>query len=168
MVLIDKESLMEEEKSKTQKKRKAEQLKKLGEDLVSLSDKKLRALPIPDHLMQAIMAAKEIKSFGAKKRQALFIGKLIRGIDHEVISDALKKAQDVDKAKSAEFHQMEKWRERLLQEGHDALTEFVRLHQPDDVQKLRHLIKKANIDLKNEKNTGANKALFQEIRRILS
>lgn len=159
---------MEEEKSKTQKKRDADQLKKLGEDLVELSDKKLKELPIPDHLMQAIKVAKEIKSFGAKKRQALFIGKLIRGIDHEVITNALKKAQDADKAKSAEFHQMEKWRERLLKDGNEALTEFVQIHQPDDVQKLRQLIKKANIDLKNEKNTGASKALFQEIRRILS
>tara|TARA_Y100000588_G_C14152722_1_gene881262 strand:+ start:295 stop:774 length:480 start_codon:yes stop_codon:yes gene_type:complete len=159
---------MEEEKSKSQKKRDAYQLKQLGVELVALSDKKLNQLPIPEHLMKAIMVAKEIKSFGAKKRQALFIGKLIRSIEHEAIVETLKKIQDADRAKSAEFHQMEQWRARFLKEGNAALTAFVEQYQPDDLQKLRQLIKKAQTDINNQKNTGASKALFQEIRRIMS
>ena len=56
---------MEDPVSKSQKKRDANDLKKLGVDFIGLSLEKLDLLPLTDNLRQAIVAAKTIKSNGA-------------------------------------------------------------------------------------------------------
>ena len=70
-------------------------------------------------------------------------------------------------ATTAEFHEMETWRMRLIKDGKDALTEFIATYKPDDVQHLRQLIKKAVEEQTKEKHTGASKALFRYLRSCL-
>ena len=66
---------MEEPISKSQKKRDADALQKIGVELVALSLEKLDTLPLPDNLRRAIIEAKSLKSHGAIRRQAQLIGK---------------------------------------------------------------------------------------------
>jgi ribosome-associated protein len=155
---------MEELASKTQKKREAELLKKMGVAFIDLSLTKLDSLPLPDNLRKAIIDAKSIKSHGAKRRQAQLIGKLMRAADFEAIQAAYEQILDEENAVTADFHDVELWRDRLIQEGKEALTEFIDLYQPDEVQQLRQLIKKAVDDRLKEKNSGAAKALFRYLR----
>lgn len=155
---------MDEPVSKSQKKRDADALQKIGVKLIDLSFKKLDSLPLPDNLYKAITDAKLIKSHGAKRRQAQLIGKLMRAADFDAIVDAYEQILDEDSAVTASFHEIELWRDKLIHEGKDALTEFIDTHQPEDVQQLRQLIKKAVDDQKNEKNTGAAKSLFRFLR----
>lgn len=155
---------MDEEVSKSQKKRDAEALQKVGVKLVALSLAKLNSLPLPDNLYKAINDAKLIKSHGAKRRQAQLIGKLMRAADFEAILAAYELLLDEDSAVTAGFHEVELWRDKLINEGKDALTEFIDAYHPDDVQQLRQLIKKAVDDQQKEKNTGAAKALFRYLR----
>lgn len=155
---------MEELTSKSQKKRDADFLQKIGVELINLSMAKLDALPLTDSLYKAIKEAKNIKSHGAKRRQAQLIGKLMRAADSEAIIAAYNKLLDEDSATTADFHEVELWRTKLINEGKDALTEFISLYEPDDVQHLRQLIKKAIDDQLKEKNTGAAKALFRYLR----
>lgn len=155
---------MNEPVSKSQKKRDADALQKLGVELVGLSYTKLDSLPLPDTLYKAISDAKSIKSHGAKRRQAQLIGKLMRAADHEAIVEAYEQILEEDSAVTANFHGVELWRDKLINEGKDALTEFIDNYQPDDVQHLRQLIKKAVDDKAKEKNTGAAKALFRYLR----
>ena len=155
---------MDEEVSKSQKKREAESLKKMGLAFVDLSLTKLDSLPLPDNLRKAIIDAKSIKSHGAKRRQAQLIGKLMRSADFEAIEAAYQQILDEDSSVTADFHEVELWRDKLIQEGKDALTEFIDLYQPEEVQQLRQLIKKAVDDRLKEKNSGAAKALFRYLR----
>lgn len=155
---------MDESVSKSQKKREAEFLRKTGVAFVDLSISKLDLLPLPDNLRQAILDAKLIKSHGAKKRQALLIGKLMRAADYEAILETYDQIQQEDSAVSADFHEVERWRDLLIHQGKDSLTEFIATYHPEDVQKLRQLIKKAVEDELKEKNTGAAKALFRYLR----
>lgn len=158
---------MDEPKSKSQLKRDAELLQKVGMKLVELSQDKLDKLPLPDTLKQAIITAKSIRSHGATRRQAQLIGKLMRAADSDEIVAAYEQMMAEESALTAEFHQLEIWRERLINNDRAALTEFIELYQPDDVQKLRQLIKKAIDDQQNEKNTGANRALFRYLRSLM-
>lgn len=158
---------MEEEVSKSQKKRDAEHLKKLGVKLIELSPGKLTELPLPDNLFKAIIEAKSIKSHGAKRRQAQLIGKLMRSADFESIIAAYEQMLDEDSATTANFHEVERWREKLIHEGKESLTEFIDLYHPQDLQQLRQLIKKAVDDQHHEKNTGAAKALFRYLRAYI-
>ncbi|WP_454781508.1 ribosome biogenesis factor YjgA [Legionella sp. WA2022007384] len=158
---------MDEPVSKSQKKRDADFLQKMGVKLIDLSLSKLELLPLPDNLYKAIIDAKSIKSHGAKRRQAQLIGKLMRAAEHEEILAAYDRLLEEESAVTASFHEVEHWRDRLINEGKDALTAFIEGYHPEDVQHLRQLIKKAIDDQQKEKNTGAAKALFRYLRSII-
>ncbi|KTD18802.1 alpha helix protein [Legionella lansingensis] len=159
---------MEESKSKSQKKRDADALQKIGVKLIALSSNKLDTLPLPANLRQAIMDAKTIKSHGAIRRQAQLIGKLMRAADSEAILTAYQSIVAEDSAQTAAFHDLEEWRERLIDdEGNEALTEFLSIYQPADMQQLRQLIKKAKEERITNKSSGAAKALFRFLRSCL-
>lgn len=158
---------MDEQVSKSQKKREADFLQKTAVKFIDLNTAKLDLLPLTDTLRKAIVDAKTIKSHGAKRRQAQLIGKLMRAADYEAILAAYEQILDEDSAVTANFHEVEQWRDRLIQDGKEALTEFIDHYQPEDVQQLRQLIKKAADDQIKEKNTGAAKALFRYLRSAI-
>lgn len=158
---------MEDIKSKSQKKREADALQKVGVKLISLSMDKLETLPLSQPLKQAIIQAKGLRSHGAIRRQAQLIGKLMRAGDSEAIIEAYDQLMAQDSAQTASFHAVEQWRERLVKEGNEALTDFVNQYQPADVQHLRQLIKKAIEEHQKQKNLGASKALFRFLRACL-
>lgn len=158
---------MEEPVSKSQKKRDADILQKTAVQFIDLSMAKIDSLPLTDNLRKAIIDAKSIKSHGAKRRQAQLIGKLMRAADYEAIIAAYEQILDEESAVTASFHEVELWRDRLINEGKDALTEFIDAYQPDELQVLRQLIKKAVDDQLKEKNTGAAKALFRYLRSTI-
>lgn len=158
---------MDELKSKSQKKREAEALQKIGVELVGLSKAKLDLLPLSDNLKRAIVEAKSLTSHGAVKRQAQLIGKLLRADEHEAILEGYAGLLADDNAQTAKFHGLERWRERLILEGKDALTAFIEEFHPTDVQQLRQLIKKAVDEQSKGAHTGASKALFRHLRLYL-
>jgi ribosome-associated protein len=158
---------MDELISKSQKKRDADALQKVGVALVGLSVSKLNQLPLPDNLYKAIIDAKLIKSNGAKRRQAQLLGKLMRASDSEAILTAYEQIMEEDSAVTAGFHEIELWRDKLINKGKEALTEFIDVYHPDDMQKLKQLIKKSTDDLLKETNTGAAKALFRYLRSVI-
>lgn len=158
---------MDEQASKSQKKREADSLQKIGVKLIDLSLTKLDLLPLSDNLYKAILDAKSIKSHGAKRRQAQLIGKLMRAADFDAIIAAYNHLLEEDSAVTLSFHEVEKWRDKLLHEGKEALTSFIETYHPEEVQQLRQLIKKAVDDEQKEKNTGAAKALFRFLRSYI-
>lgn len=163
--------------SKSQKKRDADALKKIGVELVALSETQLAQLPLPEPLLQAILEAKRLSSHGAKKRQMQLIGKWMRLADHPSILAAYADLKAESNTQTAHFRAIEAWRRRLLEEGKSALTAFVDCYQPEDVQHLRGLIKKAlqecaldpSLDHASPKpHRGASTALFRYLRRLMS
>jgi len=159
---------MEESKSKSQKKRDADALQKVGVQLIALSMTKLDLLPLSDPLKKAIVDAKSLRSNGAIRRQAQLIGKLMRSDNSEEILAAYQQLLAEESAQTAAFHELEQWRERLIHEGKDALTAFINAFHPQDVQQLRQLIKKAVDEHQRQQHTGASKALFRYLRSCLS
>lgn len=80
-----------EYKSRTQKKKEAQALQRLGEQLVALPSGKLAAMELPDELLAAIEFARKIKSRGARRRQIQYIGVIMRNIDAQPIQTALER-----------------------------------------------------------------------------
>ena len=72
--------------SRTQLKNESRDLQKLGEALLDLRADAFHALPLPDFLREAVADAKQVKSFGAKRRQLQYIGKLMRRLDAEEVA----------------------------------------------------------------------------------
>jgi ribosome-associated protein len=158
---------MDDELSKSEKKRQADALQEVGTQLVGLSLPLLQSLPLPDKLYQAIVEAKAMKSHGAIRRQAQFIGKLMRKADYEAILAAYAQLQEEASAKTAHFHEVEHWRDQLISEAPDALTAFIAAYPTTEIQQLRHLIKKAKEAQTKPDTGGAAKALFRYLKDLM-
>ena len=106
----------DERPSKGARKRASQELQELGEQLIELPDALLEALPLPDSLRDAVLAARRFVSHGAQVRQRQYIGKLMRKIDTEAIRAALEAHRQKENAATRQFKRIEQWRERLLRD----------------------------------------------------
>lgn len=150
--------------SKSKRKEDMLALQKIGESLIKLKEAQLATMDLPDNLLTAIQEIKSLTSNEAKRRQLQYIGKIMRQIDPELIKQALKRIEFIHEKNTEEFHQIEEWRTKLLEHGDDALNSFLVDYPEVDRQQLRQLIRNAQHDRKNNKNTGAEKALFKYLR----
>ena len=71
----------EEFVSKTKRKQELLELQAFGASLVDLPNAVLDQLGLEEDLLRAILEAKQMKSHGARRRQLLYVGKLMRDID---------------------------------------------------------------------------------------
>ena len=109
--------------SKTEQKKAVQRFAALGEQLASLSVNQIKKLPIDESLKDALLELGQISSFEARRRQYQRIGKLLRHEDESVLMGALSPRQGAKKQA-----QLMRWLERLLQQGDQALNEFVRTY----------------------------------------
>ena len=84
----------QEGRGRSARKRASHELTKLGEALITLRSEQLAALALPELLAEAVAEARRLTSFGAKRRQTLFIGKLMRKLDEDSVA-AIRKAIEV-------------------------------------------------------------------------
>ena len=152
--------------SKTKIKKQMHELQDLGEELVGLSKEHLAKVEIPDSLRLAVRDVKKMKSFGAIKRQMQYIGKLMRDVDPEPIRAKLAEWNGTSRQHIAWLHQVERWRDRLLEEP-EALTELLATCPGADVQHLRNLIRNALKEKELNKPPKSYREIFQILRDII-
>lgn len=152
--------------SKTKIKKQMHDLQDLGEELVGLSKEHLAEIDIPDNLRLAVREVKKIKSFGAIKRQMQYIGKLMRDVDPAPIQAKLSEWNGTSRQHIAWLHQVERWRDRLLEEP-DALTELLAAYPGADVQHLRTLIRNAIKEKEQNKPPKSFREIFQVLRDLI-
>ena len=150
--------------SKSQRKQDMLVLQKIGESLIKLTEEQLATIELPDNLLTAIQHIKSLTANEAKRRQLQYIGKLMRQIDAESIQEALKRIEMIHEKDIGRFHHIEEWRTRLLVNGDEVLNAFLNDYPNVERQQLRQLIRNAQQDRKNNKNTGAEKTLFKYLR----
>jgi ribosome-associated protein len=85
------EGEVEEWRGRSARKRASHELTRLGEELTALRPDQVASLALPEQLEDAVAEARRLTSFGAKRRQAQFIGKLMRKLDEESVA-AIRKA----------------------------------------------------------------------------
>ena len=150
--------------SKSQRKREMHALQDMGAELVELPSVQLDKLPLSDRLRDAIDQCKEIRSHEAHRRQLQFIGKLLRDVDIEPLQQALEQLRQSAKIANQKFHQLERWRDRLIAEGDDALNAFLSEYPHADRQQLRQLIRTAQKEAAQNKPPAAARELFRTLR----
>lgn len=146
--------------SKSQRKRDALALRKLGRTLVGLAEAELQKLPLPEPLAQAVRAARAL-SRSALQRQLKYIGRLLREMDAEPIGQALEQVLHGTGQADAEFHRLERWRDRLIAEGDSALEEFLTRFPTADRSHLRQLVRNARKERAQDRSPRAARALFR-------
>lgn len=158
---------MEDTKSKSQVKREMKVLQDLGAELVGLGKERLAELPLDGSLREAISLAREIKAHGGRKRQLKYIGKLLRSRDTEAIRHALQQHRERDRRAAARFHQVEQWRDRLLNDGDAALEELLQSYPRADRQQIRILMRNAAKESAVGKPPAAARTLFRLLRQLI-
>ena len=149
--------------SKTVLKRDAEQLQKLGKRIAQLSNDQRAELQLPDKLLHAINEYNRFPSREAKRRQLQYVGRVMRDLDIDHISERMQYLEGHSAKAKFAFHQSEMWRERLIDEP-EALAEYIDLHPQVDRQELRHTIQKVRTAKNPQQSKLATRVLFKLLR----
>jgi ribosome-associated protein len=155
--------------SKSERKRRSDDLQSLGEALIELSPAELDALPLSEQLRDAVDLAKRITAHGGLYRQKQLIGKLMRKIDAEPIREAMNARRDRERVEALRFHRIEQWRDKLLSEGAEAVTRLkTEFPNIDDVA-VRSLTERARKEQQtsSQKITPAGRELFRLLRESM-
>lgn len=157
--------------SRSQQRREALAILHLAERLVAMKPAELDRLPLPDSLREQVAETQAITSHIAHKRQLQFLAKHMRREDDEML-DTIRQLVDHDKGASrreaAELHAVERWRDRLLNEGDSALGELLEQHPHADRQHLRQLMRQGHEEHLRNKPPRAQRELFRALRELLS
>jgi ribosome-associated protein len=150
--------------SKSQRKREAHELLELAKKLISMPEAILNSLPMDQDLRDAVDFARSIRAHGARKRQLMTVGKMLRKRDSGPLTDAVNNIDQKNRQENVRFHQLEAWRDRLIEDSDQALSELLK-HSPDiNVQILRQLIRNAQKEIKLGKPPTAARKLFKLLR----
>lgn len=151
--------------SKSEIKRDAEALKQLGVELVSLGKNALEKIPLDDDLRAAIALAQRIKREG-QRRQIQLIGKMLRARDPEPIQQALDKLKNRHNQQVTLFHKLEILRDKLLEQGDDAIAHVLETYPQADRQQLRALVRNAQKEQAANKPPKTARQLYQYLRTL--
>ena len=152
--------------SKTALKRAQAELQALGEKLIDLEQGELDTLQLDEALLDAIATAKRIRSHEALRRQKQYIGKLMRTIDPAPI-EALFAGRERDAAREKRlFSTAERWRDRIIREGHSAIDEF-RAQFDDSGDTLAGLYDELDRAFSDRAEKTASRAIFRHVHATL-
>ena len=152
--------------SKTQMKKQMNDLQALGMELTKLSSDTLKKIGLDEELFEAIATYKKITSNSALKRQAQFIGRLMRDTNPAPIEAYLAKLRGDNAAHNAFLQRVEQARTRLLADD-GAITQFMADFPQADAGKLRTLIRNTKKEQEQNKPPKNFRALFQEIKAVM-
>ena len=151
--------------NKTQIKREIRVLNQLGKELAAMPDSSLNKIPMSNAMREAIADAKRF-SRGALQRQLRRIASLMQHEDVELIQQELARLKQPNKQQTAEFHQLEQWRDRLIAGDDKLLTELIDQFPVIDRQHIRQLARNAQIELKRNKPPKSARGLFKYLSSI--
>ncbi|WP_211452709.1 ribosome biogenesis factor YjgA [Collimonas antrihumi] len=154
--------------SKSQLKREMTALQKLGEELIAESRDRVKRVPMPEDVRDAILECQQIKDHEGRRRQTQYVGKKMRTLEpHEIaeIQKTLDSWRGLSKADTAAMHALERHRDRLLKDD-NALTELLAQHPELDVQHIRTLIRNGRKEQAENKPPKAYREIFQLLKQL--
>jgi len=157
-----------ERPSKSQLKREMTALQKLGEALVDAPRDRVKKVPMPDDVMEAILTCQQISNHEGRRRQLQYVGKKMRTLTEDevaIIQKTVDGWRGTSKAEAAALHAIERQRERLLADD-KALTDLYSQHPSLDLQHVRTLIRNARKEQADNKPPKAYREIFQLLKTL--
>ena len=154
--------------SKSELKRQSNELQKLGEQLIEAPRDRVKRVPMPEDVRDAILECQQITNHEGRRRQMQFVGKKMRTLDETEVAE-IQKAIDswkgASKSETAAMHALERRRDKLLADD-KALTVLLEENPELDVQQLRTLIRNARKEQAENKPPKAYREIFQILEQI--
>lgn len=154
--------------SKSQLKREMTALQKLGEILVNAARDRVKRIPMPEDVQEAILFCQQISDHEGRRRQLQYVGKKMRTLTEEevsVIQIAVDGWRGTSRAEAAALHAVERQRDRLLADD-NVITELRARHPEIDVQHLRTLVRNARKEQAEKKLPKAYREIFQLLKSL--
>lgn len=152
--------------SKSQRKREAHELLDLAKQLISMPDSRLKKLPLDEELRNEVDFARSIRPRGARKRQMMTVGKMLRKRDNSELLDAINNVDQKNRQVNARFHGIEAWRDHLVEGTDRELSELLDQIPTANAQMLRQLIRNAKKEAGLKKPPVAARKLFKLLREM--
>ena len=157
-------------KSKTQLKKEADDIQQFGIEISNLPNHKIKELSLSDEIVEAIIFYKEIKKNSAKRRQAQFLGKLLRDFDLSNVTQEIDTLKAFSRLQVKFEHEAELWRDKLINDQ-SALNEYINEFQPD-LTNLNQTINAARKEFQSDKKSKNYRNLYRiilaDIKKIRS
>jgi len=153
--------------NKTQIKKDIAALFVLGEEMSNLSPDQLNTLMLPEKILQAVREVSGMPHKGARKRLLKYIAGQLHLIDASPIIEKLERIKNKSVHAVREHHLAEQWRDRLIAEGNEALTELLDDHPEADSQQLRQLIRNAQKEIEAAKPPKSARMLYRYVKELL-
>ena len=157
-----------ERPSKSEMKRQSDALQKMGETLVEAARDRVKRVPMPEDVRDAILECQQITNHEGRRRQMQFVGKKMRTLDENEVAE-IQKAIDswkgASKSETAAMHALERRRDKLLADD-KALTVLLEENPELDVQQLRTLIRNARKEQAENKPPKAYREIFQILKQV--
>ena len=154
--------------SKSELKRQMTALQKLGEELIAEPRDRVKRVPMPEDVREAILECQQIKDHEGRRRQTQYVGKKMRTLDEDEIA-AIQKMLDswkgASKSETAALHAIERKRDKLLADD-KALTQLLADHPQLEAQHLRTLIRNARKEQAENKPPKAYREIFQILKSL--
>jgi ribosome-associated protein len=154
--------------SKSQLKRESHAIQDLGKRLAALPAEQLARIPLDEPVLEAIALAHRIQNKrSALKRHYQFLGKLLRARDTDAIIAALAAIDNEHQHSLQRHHLAERWRDRILEQGSDAIEALVSEFEQVDRQKLRQLWRNHQHAKTDARRNQHARLLYKEIFQAL-
>lgn len=154
-------------KSKTQIKKEAEALQKLGEKLSKLPVQHLKSMGLPPALEKALIESQSITSNVAGRRQRQYIGALMREVDPAPIRRALRQTDTSLPIEQEKDRETRIWIDRLLTQDPAVMEEFLCTCPGLERQRLRQLLRNIKKEKKTKKPSKSLRSLEQLVSKSL-
>ncbi len=154
--------------SKSQIKRDMLALQELGERLMGMRPEQWAQFPLGTRLLEALEESRRIRGHSALRRHVRRLGKLISEEDPEAIREVMERLDSAHQGETRRLHLLERWRDRLIAEGDEALAELL-IDYPDvDRQQIRQLVRDARKEAERGKPPAASRKLFKMLREFVA
>lgn len=153
--------------NKTQIKKDIAVLFALAEEMSELSAPQLTMLELPDNVHKAVTEVVGMPHTGARKRLLKFIaGQLHKKVEVAPILEKLARIKNKSAHAVREHHVAERWRDRLIAEGNNALSELLDEQPHADSQQLRQLLRNAQKEAEAGKPPKSSRLLYRCLREL--
>ena len=154
--------------NKTQIKKDMAVLFDLAEEISELSVSQITILELPGNIHNSVIQVSGMPHKGARKRLLKYITGQLNKINVDTILEKLAKMKNKSAHAVREHHIVERWRDRLIKGGQEALTAFLN-EQPDaDRQQLRQLLRNIQKEQEASKPPKSARLLYRYLKNVFN
>lgn len=152
--------------NKTQIKKEIAELFALGENLSKLSPAQLNSMELPENIRKAISEVGDMPHKGARKRLLKYIAGQLHKIDVDPVQEKLDRILNKSVHSVREHHITEQWRDKLIHEGNEALTDLFDEQPTADLQHIRQLLRNIKKETETAKPPKSTRLLYRYLKTL--